>query len=48
MKEVKYMPAAKQSVYWKNGNSKANTTPLRNMSAQKKMMLLLSLPLLTS
>lgn len=30
------MPAAKHSIYSKNGNSKANTTPLRNMSAQKK------------
>ena len=36
MKEVKYMPAAKHSVYSKNGDSKAKTTSLRNMPAQKK------------
>jgi hypothetical protein len=36
MKEVKYMPATKHSVYPKNGDSKAKTTSLRNMPAQKK------------
>jgi len=36
MKEVKYMPAAKHSVYSMNGESKAKTTSLRNMPAQKK------------
>jgi hypothetical protein len=49
MKEIKYMPAAKHSIYSMTGNSKAKATSLRNMPAQKnKMMLLLSSPLLTS
>jgi hypothetical protein len=36
MKEVKYMPAAKHSVYSMNGDSRAKTSSLRNTSAQKK------------
>lgn len=48
MKDIKYMPVAKHSVYLMNGDSKAKTTSLRNMPAQKKMMLLLSSPLPTS